>query len=111
MSYEMLTAVPAASPGAERPRRYRPRLWCELIGCGLHGHELLDTDAADLRPEDDLCARDAAGLRWYRCLRCDSRVAQSRPVRPTVKHPPDREKVSLPLRAFSAPGRERGDYA
>jgi hypothetical protein len=34
---------PAAAPGTERPRRYRPKLRYELIGCGLHGHELLGT--------------------------------------------------------------------
>ena len=34
------------APGTEPPRRYRPRLRYELIGCGLHGHELLGTDAA-----------------------------------------------------------------
>jgi hypothetical protein len=37
------------APGTERPRRYPPRLRYELIGCGLHGHELLGTDAAALR--------------------------------------------------------------
>ena len=58
-------------PGTERPRRYRPKLRYELIGCGLHGHELLGTDAAALRPQDDLFAREGGGLRWYRCLRCD----------------------------------------
>ena len=44
MSYETLTAVPVAPPRTERPRRYRPKLRYELIGCGLHGHELLGTD-------------------------------------------------------------------
>jgi hypothetical protein len=50
-------------PGAERPRRYRPKLRYELIGCGLHGHELLGTDAAALREQDDLFAREADGSR------------------------------------------------
>jgi hypothetical protein len=70
-----------AAPGTERPRRYRPKLRYELIGCGLHGHELLGTDAAELRPEDGLFAREAGGVRWYRCLRCDSWVALSPPDR------------------------------
>jgi uncharacterized membrane protein (DUF2068 family) len=87
-----------AAPGTERPRRYRPKLRYELIGCGLHGHELLGTDAAELRPEDGLFAREAGGLRWYRCLRCDSWMALSPPDRPAVKHPPSRSQVTLPLR-------------
>jgi uncharacterized membrane protein (DUF2068 family) len=90
--------VLVAAPGTERPRRYRPRLRYELIGCGLHGHELLGTDAAQLRPEDGLFAREAGGLRWYRCLRCDSWVALQPPDRPAVQYPPGRDEVSLPLR-------------
>jgi uncharacterized membrane protein (DUF2068 family) len=85
-------------PGTERPRRYIPRLRYELIDCGLHGHELLGTDAARLRDEDALFAREGDGLRWYRCLRCDSWVALSPPAEPTVRYPPPREDVMLPLR-------------
>ena len=87
-----------AAPGTERPRRYLPKLRYELVGCGLHGHELLGTDAAALRAEDSLFARDSDGLRWYRCLRCDSWVALCPPERPRVPHPPSREEISLPLR-------------
>ena len=68
-----------AAPGTERPRRFRPKLRYELIGCGLHGHEILGTDAAALRAEDELFARDSGGLRWYRCLRCDSWLALTPP--------------------------------
>jgi uncharacterized membrane protein (DUF2068 family) len=85
-------------PGTERPRRYRPKLRYELIGCGLHGHELLGTDAAALRAEDELFARESAGLRWYRCLRCDSWVALVPPKAPARKYPPPRDEVALPLR-------------
>ncbi len=91
-------SAPTAPPGTERPRRYRPKLRYELIGCGLHGHELLGTDAAELRPGDHLFARDSGGLRWYRCLRCDSWVVLSPPARPARRHPPSREEVTLPLR-------------
>jgi uncharacterized membrane protein (DUF2068 family) len=87
-----------APPGTERPRRYRPRLRYELVDCGLHGHELLGTDAARLRDEDGLFAREADGLRWYRCLRCDSWVALSPPGQPSAQYPPRREDVALPLR-------------
>lgn len=87
-----------APPGTERPQRFRPRLRYELIGCGLHGHELLGTDAAALRDEDAVFARESGGLRWYRCLRCDSWLPLRRPMAPTVAHPPRREDVALPLR-------------
>jgi uncharacterized membrane protein (DUF2068 family) len=86
------------APGTEKPRRYLPRLRYELIGCGLHGHELLGVEAAEIRSEDELFVREAGGLRWYRCLRCDSWVALTPPAHPTEKYPPAREDVSLPLR-------------
>jgi uncharacterized membrane protein (DUF2068 family) len=89
---------PAGPPGTERPRRYRPRLRYELIGCGLHGHELLGTTAARLRPQDALFARQAGGLRWYRCLRCDSWLPLRPPEHPAQEYPPRREDVELPLR-------------
>ena len=87
-----------AAPGTERPRRFRPKLRYELIGCGLHGHEILGTDAAALRPEDELFARDSGGLRWYRCLRCDSWLALTPPEHPARKYPPARDEIMLPLR-------------
>jgi uncharacterized membrane protein (DUF2068 family) len=87
-----------APPGTERPRRYLPRLRYELIGCGLHGHELLGTEAARLRAEDAVFAREADGLRWYRCLRCDSWLALSPPAHPAAEYPPPRDEVMLPLR-------------
>jgi len=91
-------SAPTAAPGTERPRRYLPKLRYELIGCGLHGHELLGTDAAELRDGDHLFARESGGLRWYRCLRCDSWVVLSPPGRPARRYPPSREEVTLPLR-------------
>src|SRR5580700_2876760 len=90
--------APVPAPGTERPRRYRPKLRYELIGCGLHGHELLGTDAAELRAEDEVFARESGGLRWYRCLRCDSWVALTPPAHPAHKYPPSRDEVTLPLR-------------
>ena len=88
----------APPPGTEHTRRFRPKLRYELIGCGLHGHELLGTDAAELRAEDGLFARESGGLRWYRCLRCDSWVALTPPDRPTRKYLPPRDDIVLPLR-------------
>jgi uncharacterized membrane protein (DUF2068 family) len=88
----------ASPPGTEQPRRFRPRLRYELIGCGLHGHELLGTDTAELRPEDEVVARDQGGLRWYRCLRCDSWLLLTPPAHPARKYLPPRDEVQLPLR-------------
>ena len=87
-----------AAPGTEKPRRFRPKLRYELIDCGLHGHEILGTDAAELRAEDELFARDSGGLRWYRCMRCDSWLALPPPDHPTRKYPPARDEIALPLR-------------
>jgi uncharacterized membrane protein (DUF2068 family) len=38
------------------------------------------------------------GLRWYRCLRCDSWLPLEKPANPTREHPPDRDEIELPLR-------------
>jgi uncharacterized membrane protein (DUF2068 family) len=86
-------------PGTQAPRRFRPRLHWELVICSVRGHELLGTDAADLRPQDAILAReDSAGTRWYRCLRCDSWLALARPEHPTRATPPERSEIELPLR-------------
>jgi uncharacterized membrane protein (DUF2068 family) len=59
------------------------RLHWELLVCGMRGHELVGADAAQLRPQDAIFAReDAAGTRWCRCLRCDSWLALPRPEPP-----------------------------
>jgi hypothetical protein len=87
-----------AAPGTEKPRRFRPKLRYELISCGLQGHEILGTDASALRPEDELFARESGGLRWYRCLRCDSWLALPPPEQPARKYPPARDEITLPLR-------------
>src|SRR5689334_21259922 len=87
------------SPGTTAPRRFRPTFHYELLVCGLMGHELVGTDAAELRPRDALVALPGPeGLRWHRCLRCDSWVALPPPPRPARPVPPDRDQVVLPLR-------------
>jgi len=85
-------------PGTQRPSRFRPRFHWELLVCGLRGHELIGTDAAELRPEDALYAREEDGLRWYRCVRCDSWLPLPPPEEPTRQQPPPREEIELPLR-------------
>jgi uncharacterized membrane protein (DUF2068 family) len=86
-------------PGTQTPRPFRPHLHWELAICSVRGHELIGTDARELRPQDAILAReDATGGRWYRCLRCDSWLALGEPEHPTREHPPEREEIELPLR-------------
>lgn len=85
--------------GRERvDARFVPRLRWELLVCGLSGHELLGLDVAQLRPADALVARVVDGVRWHRCLRCDSWVPVAAPKAPAREHLPGREEISLPLR-------------
>jgi len=86
-------------PGTQQPGRWRPRLHWELVICALRGHALVGTDAAALRPQDEILARqDPTGTRWYRCLRCDSWLALARPEHPMRGFPPERGEIALPLR-------------
>jgi uncharacterized membrane protein (DUF2068 family) len=83
-------------PGIKR--RFRPTFHYELFVCGARGHELLGTDAVSLRPEDAFFARESGGLRWYRCLRCDSWLPLPPPTKPKKEFPPDEDQITLPLR-------------
>ncbi len=85
-------------PGTQKPRRFRPRFHWELLACGVSGHELLATDAARLRLEDGIFAREEHGIRWYRCVRCDSWLPLPPPAFPTRELPPARDEIQLPLR-------------
>ncbi len=67
--------------------------------CATRGHDLVGTDAAELRPQDALLAReDEGGTRWYRCLRCDSWLALRAPNPPARRLAPERGEIELPLR-------------
>ena len=85
-------------PGTMLPESFLPRLHYELLVCGLRGHTLIGTDAAELRAEDAIFVREMQGSRWYRCLRCDSWLPLGEPASPARRHPPDREEIELPLR-------------
>lgn len=86
-------------PSTQPPRGRRWHVQWELLVCGLRGHALAGTDAAELRPDDAILAReDSTGTRWYRCQRCDSWLALPRPERPARPHPPERSEIELPLR-------------
>jgi uncharacterized membrane protein (DUF2068 family) len=88
-----------ALPGTVKPKRFRPKLHYELLSCGIAGHELVGIDARRLREQDAAVARDGPdGLRWYRCLRCDSWLPLPPPDQPTRDHPPERDEVEVPLR-------------
>jgi uncharacterized membrane protein (DUF2068 family) len=87
----------AEHPPGTQPRR--GRLHWELLVCSARGHELAGTDAAELRLEDAVLAReDASGTRWYRCQRCDSWLVLPRPEHPGRPFPPERGEIELPLR-------------
>ena len=85
-------------PGTEKPRRFRPRFHWELLVCGVSGHELIGTDVAQLQSEDAVVAREQNGVRWYRCVRCDSWLPLPPPAKPTLETLPPRAEIELPLR-------------
>jgi uncharacterized membrane protein (DUF2068 family) len=91
-------APPRTPPGVEKPKRFRTAFHYELIACGLRGHELVGMDAREIRPQDHALVREEGGLRWYRCLRCDSWLPLPPPAHPTRDHPPDRDHIELPRR-------------
>jgi uncharacterized membrane protein (DUF2068 family) len=74
------------------PNRY------ELVACGLSGHVLVGTDTAVIRPEDATLVREHTGLRWHRCLRCDSWLPLAPPDQPTRDFLPPRDEIEVPLR-------------
>jgi uncharacterized membrane protein (DUF2068 family) len=89
------------APGVrEKPRRFVPRFHWELLVCGVAGHELVGTDARELRPVDAIVAREIDGVRWHRCLRCDSWLTIPAPGGAAALRdvPPDRDAIALPLR-------------
>jgi uncharacterized membrane protein (DUF2068 family) len=93
-------AAESPLPGVRlvQPRRFRPHFHYELLVCGLSGHELIGIDARGLRDEDTLLAREMDGIRWHRCLRCDSWLPVDAPVTPERDLPPTRDEIELPLR-------------
>lgn len=75
----------------------------ELLGCALHGHALVGTDAAVVGDDADtalLVRPDARpdGPRWHRCLRCDAWVPRDAPTAPTREHVPGPDGITVPLR-------------
>jgi uncharacterized membrane protein (DUF2068 family) len=81
-----------------KKRSKRPDNFYELLTCGWKGHALVGTDVAQLNPEDSMLAREADGVRWYRCLRCDAWIADTPPQGPRLDRMPDRDEIELPMR-------------
>jgi uncharacterized membrane protein (DUF2068 family) len=93
------TSESAPLPGTVRPRRFVPAFHYELLVCGVRGHELVGVDAERLREDDALVAREGEdGLRWHRCLRCDSWLPLPAPEHAAREYPPARTELELPLR-------------
>jgi uncharacterized membrane protein (DUF2068 family) len=88
----------AAPPGIEKPRRLRPKWAWELLACSFRGHELLGTDVATITADDAIVVREHDGLRWHRCLRCDSWLPLPPPTDPTLERMPPRDQIEVPLR-------------
>lgn len=88
----------SAPPGVPGSRRRRPHLVWELVGCALRGHQLLGTEVAHVRAEDAVVIREGDGLRWHRCLRCDSWLPLPPPAAPSRETLPPREQIAVPLR-------------
>jgi uncharacterized membrane protein (DUF2068 family) len=91
--------LPGVSVG-EKPRRFVPRFHWELLACGVDGHELVGLEVSRVRPEDSPVLREIDGVRWYRCLRCDSWLPLPPPSEGEVtrEHLPPLEQIDLPLR-------------
>jgi uncharacterized membrane protein (DUF2068 family) len=93
-----MSQAPRPVPGTVPPRRFVPRLHYELLVCGLRGHELIGLDAAEIRRQDAVVVREIGGIRWHRCVRCDSWLPLPPPAHPARPFPPDRDEVELSLR-------------
>lgn len=90
-----MTVDTVPAPGVRAAKR---RIRYELLGCALHGHHLVGTDASEVRPTDAALVRTTATTRWHRCLRCDAWLAAPAPADPTRRFPPERADIELPLR-------------
>jgi uncharacterized membrane protein (DUF2068 family) len=93
-------AADSPLPGVDlvEPSRFLPRLHYELLVCGVSGHELIGIDARELRDDDRIVARVVDGVRWHRCLRCDSWLPVPPPDSAARELAPRREQIELPLR-------------
>jgi uncharacterized membrane protein (DUF2068 family) len=82
---------------SRRPKRDTSNRY-ELIACAFGGHVLVGTDIRTVVPEDGLIVREFNGLRWYRCMRCDSWIPRPPPETPTRDSIPPRDEIEVPMR-------------
>jgi uncharacterized membrane protein (DUF2068 family) len=59
---------------------------------------LVGTDARTVTEADSAVVREHAGMRWYRCLRCDAWLPGEIPERPERDRVPPRDEIKLPAR-------------
>ncbi|HWF16210.1 MAG TPA: DUF2127 domain-containing protein [Acidimicrobiales bacterium] len=78
--------------------RRRPTNRYELLTCAWSGHFLCGTDAATITSDDAALVRQDGGVRWHRCLRCDSWVRRNDPEHPGRDRVEARDEIQLPLR-------------
>lgn len=76
----------------------RTRVSYELLDCARHGHALIGADVEEITAGDSHLVREMDGLRWYRCLRCDTWTPDGVPDSPSRKRLPGREEILLPER-------------
>jgi uncharacterized membrane protein (DUF2068 family) len=86
-----------ASTRPDAGKRRRAIAW-ELVVCGWRQHVLPAADAAALRAEDWPLAFERGGVRWCRCLRCDSWTPHPVPAQAARRYPPDRAEIEVPAR-------------
>ena len=83
------------------PRRPRRKIAWELVVCGYRGHHLPASDAAELRAEHWPLGYERDGVRWCRCLRCDTWLPMAPPTSPARPHPPERSEIEIPARGHA----------
>jgi uncharacterized membrane protein (DUF2068 family) len=81
-----------------RGKREKSPYRYELIACAFGGHVLVGTDVRNIEMKDDLVVQEHDGVRWYRCLRCDSWIPHPAPKEPTRERLPERDEIEVPLR-------------
>ena len=98
MALRAKRSLPAGTGAAGNERKRRPTNRYELISCALADHVIVGTDVATLTAADALLAVESEGIRFYRCLRCDSWVPDVVPAAPSRPSMPGRDEIALPLR-------------
>jgi uncharacterized membrane protein (DUF2068 family) len=78
--------------------KQRPENRYELLTCAFKGHRVVGSDVGEITSEDQLLAREAEGIRWLRCLRCDGWYRYPIPEHPERQSMPLREEIEVPAR-------------